>query len=191
MKKMLQFIIFSVIFSLLAVPGVSFSKEVEGVDIQDELSVDGSSLALNGAGARSKFFIDVYIGGLYLKNKSKMEDQIIAADEPMAITLHITSGMLTSEKMETAFREGFENATDGKQDAIKSEIEQIINAFKEEISENDKFQMAYVPGQGVQVSKNGELKTLVPGLAFKEALFGIWLGKEPADDDLKDDMLGK
>jgi len=51
--------------------------------------------------------------------------------------------------------------------------------------------MAYVPGQGVQVSKNGELKTLVPGLAFKEALFGIWLGKEPADDDLKDDMLGK
>lgn len=190
MKKMLQLFVVSALFCLLAIPSIGFSKEVEGVNIPDELLVDGSNLVLNGAGVRTKFFFDVYIGGLYLKSKNKNTDQIIAADEPMAITIHVTSGMLTSEKMETAFREGFEKSTQGNQDAIKSEIEQIINAFKEEISENDKFQIVYVPGQGVQVSKNGEFKTLIPGLIFKSALFGIWLGKEPADDDLKEDMLG-
>ncbi|MFH2061211.1 MAG: chalcone isomerase family protein [Pseudomonadota bacterium] len=190
MKKLLQLFVVSVLFTLLAIPSISFSKEVEGVNIPDDLLVDGSNLVLNGAGTRSKFFIDVYIGGLYLKSKNKNADQIITADEPMAITLHITSGMLTTEKMETALREGFEKSTQGKQDAIKSEIEQIINAFKEEISEDDKFQIVYVPGQGVKVSKNGEFKTLIPGLNFKSALFGIWLGKEPADDDLKEDMLG-
>ncbi|MDG1690515.1 MAG: chalcone isomerase family protein, partial [Flavobacteriales bacterium] len=28
------------------------------------------------------------------------------------------------------------------------------------------------------------------GLEFKQALFGIWLGGNPADDSLKDEMLG-
>jgi hypothetical protein len=32
---------------------------------------------------------------------------------------------------------------------------------------------------------------VIQGLDFKKALFGIWLGKKPAQNDLKALMLGK
>ena len=41
------------------------------------------------------------------------------------------------------------------------------------------------------VYKNGAKKGSIDGHDFKKALFGIWLGKKPADDDLKEGMLGK
>ena len=44
---------------------------------------------------------------------------------------------------------------------------------------------------GVVVYKNGSKKGSIDGHDFKRALFGIWLGDKPADDDLKAGMLGK
>ena len=52
------------------------------------------------------------------------------------------------------------------------------------------FELVYVPGDGVRVIKNGKLGDTIGDRAFKEALFGIWLGDEPAQGSLKDDMLG-
>ena len=51
--------------------------------------------------------------------------------------------------------------------------------------------MIYTPGSGVAISKNGELKDTIEGIAFKKALFGIWLSDKPADKKLKKAMLGK
>jgi hypothetical protein len=31
---------------------------------------------------------------------------------------------------------------------------------------------------------------VIPGITFKQTVFAIWLGKEPADEDLKVAMLG-
>ena len=45
-------------------------------------------------------------------------------------------------------------------------------------------------GPFVDVSKNGKHITSIKGLAFKKAVFGIWLCDDPADDDLKEGMLG-
>ena len=42
----------------------------------------------------------------------------------------------------------------------------------------------------VYLYKNGEERGSFRGLEFKQALFGIWLGGNPADDDLKEGMLG-
>ena len=39
------------------------------------------------------------------------------------------------------------------------------------------------------VYKNGKEVGVVEGLDFKKALFAIWLGEDPADDDLKEAML--
>jgi hypothetical protein len=44
---------------------------------------------------------------------------------------------------------------------------------------------------GTKIYKNSELKGTIPGLEFKKALFAIWLGSNPAQESLKNDMLGK
>ena len=39
--------------------------------------------------------------------------------------------------------------------------------------------------------KNDKELGTIEGMEFKKALFGIWLSNRPADDDLKEAMLGK
>jgi hypothetical protein len=180
-----------VLLTLLFATATSEAKDIAGIDMPDYLQTGESQLILNGAGVRTKFFLDLYVGGLYLIKRDNDPQNIINAEEPMAIRLHIVSSMITSEKMEKATREGFEKATDGNTQTISDRIEQFISVFKEKIKENDVFTLIYVPGKGVQVYKNNEFKSLLHGLFFKKALFGIWFCDKPAQKSLKQAMLGK
>lgn len=164
---------------------------VSGVDVPDTYSAMGQELQLNGAGTRSKWFMDLYVGGLYVAEKVSDGQAVINADEPQAITLHITSGMITSERMTEATMDGFKSSTDGDLSAIQSEVDQFMSVFQEEIKEGDVFDLVYAPGEGVHVLKNGEQKDTVGDLEFKKALFGIWLSDKPAQKDLKNKMLGQ
>ncbi len=185
MKKL---IIGLICFSFFA--NVSAQEEISGVTPAKSITVGSQTLDFNGAGLREKLFLDLYVGALYLKSKTSDANQVIDKDEPMAITLDIVSGLITSEKMISAVNEGFEKSTKGKTAALKNEIQQFKDAFKEEIVKGDHYVIAYLPEKGVTVSKNGKLITSIQGLAFKKALFGIWFCNEPADEDLKEGMLG-
>ena len=67
------------------------------------------------------------------------------------------------------------------------EVVQKLPEFKE----GDKIYFDYVPSKGVKIYKNGDLKGTIAGLDFKKALFAIWLGTFPAQESLKNEMLGK
>ncbi|GGE71894.1 chalcone isomerase [Streptosporangium jomthongense] len=168
----------------------ALAANVGGVDIPDTYTAGNTELQLNGAGTRSKFFMDLYVGSLYVPRVQKDGNAVVEADEPQAITLHITSGMITSDRMTEATMEGFEASTGGDMSAVKADIDQFMSVFKEEIKEGDVFDLVYLPGQGVKVLKNGEEKDTVGDLEFKKALFGIWLSDDPAQKSLKKDMLG-
>ena len=165
--------------------------EIGGINMPEALETGQTKLYLNGAGIRKKFFMDLYVAGLYLEEKSDDPEVIIEADEPMAIRLHIISSMITSKKMEKATREGFENATGGNIEPIKVQIEEFITVFKEEIKEDDIYDLIYVPGKGMKISKNNESRSIIKGFPFKKAMFGIWLSDKPAQKSLKKKMLGK
>ena len=109
----------------------------------------------------------------------------------MAIRLHIVSGMITSKKMKNAVNEGFENSTKNNIIPIKKEIDEFISVFKDEINKGDIFDMVYVDSVGTKISKNGKLSKTIKGIKFKRSLFGIWLCDEPAQESLKEEMLGK
>ena len=180
----------AVILAVLMMTTLAYAVEIGGINMPESLESSQAKLMLNGAGVREKFFMDLYVGGLYLKEKSQDAQAIVEADEPMAIRLHIISSMITSKKMEKATREGFENATGGNTEAIKVQIEEFISVFKEEIKEGDIYNLIYLPGKGVAVSKNDKSKSIIKGLPFKQAMFGIWLSDKPAQKSLKKAMLG-
>lgn len=164
---------------------------VGGVDVPETYSVADTELKLNGAGTRSKFFIDLYVGSLYLPEAVSNGQSVIDADEPQAITLHIVSGMITSDRMTEATLEGFEASTDDNLAPIQKEIDQFMGVFKDEIKDGDVFDLVYEPGKGVEVFKNGKMKDTIGDLAFKKALFGIWLSDDPAQSSLKEEMLSE
>jgi hypothetical protein len=162
--------------------------KIGDVTLPNEVTLSGEEMTLNGAGMREKMWIDLYAGGLYVQTKSSDATKVINSDAPMAMKLHIVSGMVSQSKMIGAVNDGFENSTIGK--ATVAEKAAFIKCFNDEITKADVFDIAYANGV-TTVYKNGEEKGTVAGLEFKKALFGIWLGKKPADKDLKKGMLGK
>jgi hypothetical protein len=163
---------------------------VNAVDLEKSFKKGDINLILNGQGVRDKFFIDLYVSGLYLKKKSSDFNQIINVDEPMNIRLHIVSSLITSKKMEDGTREGFENSTNGNMEPIKEKIESFLAVFAEEIKDGDIYDFLYIPQSGINIYKNSKLKKTIKSLEFKKALFGIWIGENPAQNSLKEDMLG-
>ncbi len=165
--------------------------QVGSVTLPNTLTFGGEELALNGAGIRKKALVlKLYSGGLYLANKSSSAKSIISADETMAIRLVITSSFVSSEAMSEAVEEGFDASTNGNTSPIASEIKKFIGFFSEEIVEDDVFDITYQKGKGVVAYKNGKELGTITGMTFKKALFGIWLGNDPADSKLKKAMLG-
>lgn len=186
MKKQIL-ALFLVVFSTIS---MNAQKTVSGVKVAEKLSLEGKDLTLNGVGLREKMWIDLYVGSLYVTKKSTNAQDIIDSKDAAAIQLNIVSGMISSEKMITAVNEGFENSTNKNTAPLKAKIDKFKGFFKDEIVKGDIFIIMY-NGSEVTVYKNGVKKGSVDGHDFKKALFGIWLGKKPADDDLKDGMLGK
>lgn len=176
---------------LIVASPAALAKEVSGVDVPEQITVDNQkTLKLQGAGVREKFFIDLYVGSLYVANKQKDVSNIVAADEPMALSIDVISDMITSERMTEATREGFEKSTKGETAKLQKEINSLLETFSNKISKGDNFKMVYVPGEGVKIYKNAKLEKTIAGLDFKKALFGIWLSEQPAQKSLKRDMLG-
>ena len=168
------------------------ARRVAGVEIPETLENGGASLVLNGVGIRTRVFLDIYVGGLYLQKKSADAAAIMDADEPMAIRLWIVTGLITNDRMQKSIEEGFQKSTRGNTAPIREEIDALIGVYAEEINDEDVFELVYLPGQGLIVYKNGiYTATIECGLSFKRALFGIWLSDRSVQTSLKNGMLGR
>ena len=167
-------------------------QEIAGVKLPATLKSADQSLVLNGGALREKWFLDLYVGALYLTSKTSDGNKIAADDEPMVMRIELVSILVTSEKMANATYEGFEKSTNNNTAPLKADIDRFVNIFKKEpIVDKDIFEIIYTPNKGVSVTKNGKDQgVIIAGLVFKKALFGMWIGDNPVDDDLKEGLLG-
>lgn len=165
---------------------------VGSATLPNTVSFNQQDLQLNGAGIRKKALVlKLYSGGLYLVNPSDKANEIVNADETMAIKLVITSSFVSSEAMSEAVLNGFNASMEGDTSSLDKEIKKFISFFSDEIVEKDVFDITYQKGVGAVAYKNNTLLGTIEGMKFKKALFGIWLGKDPVDSKLKKAMLGK
>lgn len=173
----------------LLLPNIGNAKALGGVHIEESFSTSNTQLVLNGAGIRSKFFMDLYVASLYTPKAIQQVEAIIGSPV-LAIRLDILSTMITSDKMNAAINDGFKNATQGNTQAIEGAIEAFMATFNAPINVGDHFIFILEKGQGVSSIKNGQPQGHIQDEAFRQALIKIWLGDEPAQQSLKEAMLG-
>ncbi len=173
----------------LAMILVLFISAMCSAELTQQLKIGGQSLQLNGSGARTKTFVQIYQCGLYLLTPSQDAPAILAADELMAVRVNITSSFVSRDALIGSLQEGLKAATGGKTDEISNESKMFVDLLKDEVKKNDIYDFVHVPGKGLYVLKNGSVRGVIPGLAFKKALFGIWLSDRPVDKDLRHAML--
>ncbi len=190
MKTMLRVVTLATTLLALA-PAATRALEVEGVQIAEQATLaDGTTLVLNGAGVRVKFFFDIYIGALYLPAKMDDAQAIMAEPRPNRVLMHFVYGKVDAESLREAWTEGFEsNHTAAQLPALRARIERF-NALFTDAVEGDEFTLDFTPGAGTRVTRNGKLLGTIEGDDFNRALLAIWLGERPADRRLKKAMLG-
>ena len=167
------------------------AENIGKVAVKDKAECSGQELSLNGAGIRKKLFIKLYVATLYVKIKTTEGEQLLNMNQELCMRLHITSAKITSEKMIKATREGFGKSTQGDTDSIAREIETFLSWLKQPIKKGDVFEFSFTPRNSTQISKNDQLLGEISNKEFSTALFGIWLGSNPVQVDLKNKLLGK
>jgi chalcone isomerase-like protein len=167
---------------------ITLGAEVAGVKMPDTVTVEGKTLKLNGAGLRKKVVFKVYVAGLYLETPSKDAAAIVSSDQIKSMRLHILR-TLEAGKITEAISEGFEKNSKAQMGALKERLDRF-NAMFPNVKEGDEIAMTYVPGKGTVVTAKGVEKGVIGGKDFADALFSVWLGPNPVQEDLKKALLG-
>jgi len=184
-------IIFLLVLFVTSSLSTSLADKSGKVIVTPTATCAGQALQLNGFGNRKKLFIKLYVASLYLQEKLSDATLLLEMAQASCMRLHITSSKITSEKMIKATREGFEKSTQGNTAPIEAEIESFLSWLEQPIKKGDKFEFAFIPHNATHVSKNGSPLGTIESKEFATALFGIWLGDIPAQEDLKNKLLGK
>lgn len=183
----MKFVLLTVLF--LNTPIVSDTK-IAGVSFAPTLSANNINFVLNGAGVKSKWFLDLYVAGLYLQKKSTDPKYVQNCDCPMALKIVITSSWVSVKTFRSAVDDWFDKSMHGNTQAIIDRIELFKSTFGNDIKIYDKILMVYHPKLGIKVYKNGIYRNVIPGLDFKRELAKLWLGDHPVSTDLKNGLLG-
>jgi len=168
------------------------ARSVSGVDLPERVRArDDTEPVLNGAGVRTKFFFDIYVGALYLPAAGQELERIRQTDQPARVDMHFEYSEVSHDKLADAWREGFRaNNAPEVYDRVEDRLARFVDLFPT-AHENDVYVIDYLPGHGTEVRINGEPVGTIAGAEFFHALLNVWLGPDPADDDLKDGMLGR
>lgn len=180
----------ALIAALVAVPGLH-AAEVAGVRVDDAIKVGNSELVLNGAGLRSKLFIKVYVGALYVGQKATTPAAIYDSPQPRRMVMRMMRD-LDADSLGSALDEGLRNNHSPAELAeIKTQADQLGGIMKGigKAREGDTIGIDF-SADGVAVSLNGEMRGKVAGAGFAKALLKVWLGDKPADASLKKALLG-
>lgn len=181
-----------VLAGLLLVATSVSAVEVEGVTLPERLVLppDEIPLVLNGAGKRSKFFVSIYVGALYLPTARGDAKAILDAVEPRRVAMHFVYDRVEAHKLRDAWEAGFVDNQDAQTLAnLRERLDRFKALFGDAVA-GDVVWLDFVPGQSTRVSFNGTLVDSIPGDDFNRALLAVWLGDEPADSSLKRGMLG-
>jgi hypothetical protein len=172
----------------------AIAAEVAGVQIPDRAQVEGRPLVLNGAGLRRRIVFKVYIGALYLAEKTSSASEALASKGAKRISMTLLRD-LTAQQLIDALEDGVRANNDGDAvAAVQSRLDTAIATMRDigAAKQGSVIALDYLPGTGTRISVDGvEKGPRIPGEDFYAALLRIWLGDKPVEGSLKKAMLGQ
>jgi len=170
------------------------AREVQGISYAERIDLAGSGLQLNGAGTRYKAVFKVYTAGLYLGKKAGTAAEAVAVPGPKRLTLTFLRE-ISSEELGRLFIKGIKvNTPNEEYTRIVGSVMRMSQIFYEarKMKVGEVINMDWIPGKGTVISiRDVPVGDPFPEPEFYGALLGIWLGRDPADWQLKDALLGQ
>lgn len=64
------------------------------------------------------------------------------------------------------------------------------NSLYVDVKPGDRYALTYNPGVGTELALNGQAMGVIEGADFAAAIFSLWLGENPYDEQFKKALLG-
>jgi hypothetical protein len=167
--------------------------DLAGAKYPPTQSLAGATLVLNGAGIRYRFVVKVYAAGLYLQAKAGTPEAVYAATGPKRMLLSMLRDIDANELGKLFTRAMQDNLTREEFARLIPGTVRLAEMFqaKKRLAPGEWFSIDWVPGKGSTVVVNGKPQgEPIAEPEFFNGLMRIWLGKSPADQALKEALLG-
>ena len=172
---------------IAAAPRSGTAADIEGVHFAGQYQRDDVTLALHCVGLlRYKVLFKGYVAGLYLG--AGVAGAGALADVPKRIELSYFWSIKGSDFGPAGDEVLARNVDSDTLVRLRPRLEQI-NALYETVNPGDRYALTYLPGLGTELALNGRRKGIIPGADFAAAYFRIWLGAQPIDPALRDQLL--
>ena len=166
------------------------AREVKGVNFPETIIIQGTTCKLMGVGIRKKLIITVYLGALYIAQPTNNASNVISTDQIKRVSMHFLYKEVTNDQLIEAWSEGFEKNAGNAIVSLKEKINKFNGFFTEPMKKGETMVITYIPGHGTEVVIKGQVKGIIEGRDFMEALFSIWFGPHPPSNGLKKGMMG-
>jgi hypothetical protein len=176
---------FAVVVLCALAAGAAPARQIKGVQFPDVTQVEGTELKLMGVGVRNKWFVDVYVAALYVADPAR--DAL--AEQPRQMKLFMLRD-LGRDQVGEAIRQGFEKNSTRDMPKLKERLDRLMTALTD-VKKGEALVLTYEPEKGTTVTGRGKVLTRIEGRDFGDALFAVWLGRNPVDESLKRGLLGK
>jgi hypothetical protein len=160
---------------------------VEDIHFQESVSIDNKQIPIRGASLlRWLNIFKVYVAALYLPENSSPNDALADIPKRLEISYLVSIPGPDFGKGAEAILE--RNNSPDVLARLQSRIDQL-NAVYRDVKPGDRYALTYVPGQGTELSYNGRPLITIEGADFAAAYFGIWLGKDPIDQEMRNRLI--
>lgn len=153
------------------------AAEEAGVTLPDTVQVGDDTLVLNGIALREKFVFDVYVAGLYLKEKSSNPEVILQQDAPRMMVMHFVRDV-DAKAINEAWLEGLEANVQDVTPQLREKFGQLA-AMMTDIKDGQEMGFTYAPATGTDVMVAGQPRGGIPGKDFADAILATWIGPKP------------
>ena len=152
------------------------------------MTVDGATLVLNGMGLRQATVLRVkaYVGGLYLEKRTSDADTVITSSQLKRVTMKFLRD-IDHQPLASGWADELRKVGRKTPEDRIGEFTSLIP----DVKTGNTMSFTWRPGTGIEVALNGQARGSVPGDDFARALFAVWFGPKPGDENLKRGMLGK
>ena len=185
----------NLLLAAMAALAVNFAHaiELEGFKFDDKIKLGNADLVVNGAGVRSKFG-KRYVMVLYLPAKATDTKAVLATQGPKRVAISLIKDVSGSTFANAVSGGINDNSSDAEKAALKDRIKQLSDtvAAIDEIKAGTSIVFDWIPEKGTVLTIGGQMKGKeIPGEDFYAGLLKVWLGEDPAQNDLKQALLGK
>ena len=170
--------------------GSAYGKELNGVSFDDELQFGGERLLLNGLGQRVAFgfFVKVYVGGLYVKEKSCEPDILLAQKTPKRLDLKFQMGV-DKDKIRDAWDKGYKENCGSNCGDYAANLSQL-KSWMSDMKEKQILSFSFFADR-LEVEVRGEKKGEIKDPTFATNVLRIFLGPNPPNKELRKGLLGE